>query len=250
MDANKLVINPDKTHLMVLGPKKTVALKQQVSIMAGDFKVVPSDTEKLLGGHIHHSLKWNYHLCEAKSSLLKQIISRNNALKRVCQNAKFKTKLMLANGAIHSKLVYLINIWGGAPQYLLKALQVQQLVAARTVCGYQSLRWSKYKLLKKTGWLSVRQLVQYYCILQAHKTLRTGKPAVLHAALSSLYPYQTRSASQGNIRLDRNISVNSFTYRAMVSYNQVPSKVKEGSLLTVKRNLKKWIQHNTPLDYS
>ena len=32
-------------------------------------------------------------------------------------------------------LIYLITLWGGAQQYLLRALQVQQLVAARTVCG-------------------------------------------------------------------------------------------------------------------
>ena len=144
----------------------------------------------------------------------------------------------------------MINVWGGAPKYLLKALQVQQLVAARTVCGYQSLRWSKLKLLQKTRWLSVRQLVEYHCILQAHKTLITRKPALLHAALSDSYPYHTRSASHGDIRLDKNVSMNTFAYRAMVSYNKVPSKVKEGSMLTVKRNLKKWIQRNIPLDYT
>ena len=41
-----------------------------------------------------------------------------------------------------SKLSYLIILWGGAKQYLLKALQVKQLAAARTVCGVASWRWS------------------------------------------------------------------------------------------------------------
>ena len=42
-----------------------------------------------------------------------------------------------------SKLVYLITVWGGAQQYLLKVLQVQQLNAVRTVRGFFSRFWSK-----------------------------------------------------------------------------------------------------------
>jgi hypothetical protein len=45
----------------------------------------------------------------------------------------FNTRLIIANGVVMSKMVYLINLWGGAQQYLLKALQVQQLTAARAV---------------------------------------------------------------------------------------------------------------------
>ena len=50
-----------------------------------------------------------------------------------------------------SKMVFLITLWGGAQQYLLKALQVQQLTVARTVCGFNSWGWSKKKLLDKVG---------------------------------------------------------------------------------------------------
>ena len=67
---------------------------------------------------------------------------------------------MVANGAVMSKLVYLITLWGGAQKYLLKGLQLQQLTAARTVCGFFSKWWSKKKLLDRVGWLSVRQLIQ------------------------------------------------------------------------------------------
>ena len=36
MNNNKLVINPDKTHLMVLGSGKAAQGRQQVSMMAGE----------------------------------------------------------------------------------------------------------------------------------------------------------------------------------------------------------------------
>ena len=69
------------------------------------------------------------------------------------------------NGVFMSKLAYLITLWVGVQQYLLGALQVQQLAAARAVCGMNCWRWSKAKLLARTGWLSVRQLVFYHTFL-------------------------------------------------------------------------------------
>ena len=75
--------------------------------------------------------------------------SRLNGLKKVCVHANFSTRLMLANGVVMSKLVYLITLWGGAQQYLLDTLQVQQLAAARTVCSFGCWSWSRRKLLGK-----------------------------------------------------------------------------------------------------
>ena len=71
---------------------------------------------------------------------------------------------MVANGAVQTKLVYLITVWGSAQQYLLKAIQTQQLAAARTVCGFQSWAWSRRMLLKRLGWMSVRQLVEFHTV--------------------------------------------------------------------------------------
>ena len=58
MAANKLVINGDKTHLVVLGTKKSAARRQEVSIVADSNIITPSRTEKLLGGTICEDMKW------------------------------------------------------------------------------------------------------------------------------------------------------------------------------------------------
>ena len=248
MNNNKLVINPDKTHMMVMGTKKAVLPRQQVTMMAGNFSIKPTQTEKLLGGNIHQSLKWNQHIADNKSSLIRQLTSRNNGLKKISKNIKFNTRLMVANGAAQSKLVYLITVWGGAQQYLIKALQVQQSTAARTVCGFQSWGWSRRRLLKRVGWMSVRQLVYFHTVLQSHKTITIGLPRPLNAALTTDHPYKTRSATSGHIRLGETCT-NTFKYRAMISYNSVPNKVMTGSIPTVKRKLKQWVLENVPLDW-
>ena len=206
MNNNKLVINPDKTHMMVMGNKRAALLRRQVTMMAGNFTIKPTETEKLLGGVVHQSLKWNKHLTDSKESLAAQLTGRINGLKKISSSAGFSTRLMVANGAVQSKLVYLITLWGGATQYLLRVLQVQQLSAARVVCGVQSLRWSRRKLLKRVGWMSVRQLIFFHTALQAHKTLTSGVPAPLHAALTTDQHYRTRSVARGNIKLEEGTS--------------------------------------------
>ena len=109
-----MVINPDKTHLMVMGPKKIAVRRTQVSIQAGTFTITPTETETLLGGHLHQSLQWNHHVRDGKGSLMKQLTGRNNGLKKIARNATFNTRLMVANGVVMSKVMYLITVWGGA----------------------------------------------------------------------------------------------------------------------------------------
>ena len=49
MIANKLVINDDKTNLMVLGTKGNRVVREQVEIQAGRFTITPTKTARLLG---------------------------------------------------------------------------------------------------------------------------------------------------------------------------------------------------------
>ena len=247
MHANKLVINPDKTHLMVMASKKNDIKRREVSMKAGEFTIKPSQTEKLLGGQLHQSLQWNHHLRDHKQSLMKQLTSRINGLKRVCGSASFRTKLMVANGIVMSKLMYLIVVWGGAQQYLLSALQVQQLTAARAVCGFGSWGWSKKRLLDRTGWLSIRQLIFFHTVLQTYKINRTKVPKLIYKSLNTGYNYNTRRAANGMIRQEE-MPQSSFRYRAMKSFNQVPVSVRTGSPATVKRKLKLWVKSNIPID--
>ena len=158
-------------------------------------------------------------------------------------------RLMIANGEFMSKLAYLITLWGGAQQYLVKAVQVKQIAAARAVCGVASWRWSRRKLLDRVGWLSIKQLIFYHTVLQVQKTLHTQKPKPLLHALSSTYPYRTRSATSGQIWQDHSFSsLTSLKYRAMQSYISVPESVRQGSTSAVKAKLRKWIKSNIPIE--
>ena len=121
MECNKLVINADKTHLVVMGKKKLDNLRNDVSLVAGTHIILPSETEKLLGCHIHQSLKWKEHIQANDKSLIRQLTSRLNALKKLARNAPFKTRLMAANAVFISVLSYLTSLWGASEGNLLLA---------------------------------------------------------------------------------------------------------------------------------
>ena len=80
--------------------------RKDVTIKAGSFTIQPSEPEKLIGGILHQSLGWKQHIQGHRISLLSQLRSRLNGLKKVCVNVSFRTRLMITNGVIKSKLSY------------------------------------------------------------------------------------------------------------------------------------------------
>ena len=68
-------------------------------------------------------------------------------------NIKLLTKI--ATGIIYSKILYGMEIWVSAPDYLIKTLQTTLMKAARVILGPRSYRWSNTKTLQEIGWLSL-----------------------------------------------------------------------------------------------
>ena len=81
-----------------------------MSIQAGPYTIHPTESEKLLGCHLHQSMQWNLHIRDHSKSIMKQLTTRVNGLKKIARNSTFKTRLMIANGAVMSKVVYLISV--------------------------------------------------------------------------------------------------------------------------------------------
>ena len=192
-------------------------------------------------------MSWNHHVRDAEGSVLKQLITRVNGLRKLTHRASFKTKLMIANGIIISKLTYGLAMWGNCQAYLKKALQVQQLTAARAVCGYHSYYWSKTKLLSTCGWLSVNQLYWQEVFTTTHKILLSQKPVNIHGRMVARHQHHTRAAA-GVSRGFGNLIVSTSFNHAATSYNNLPGNIREAhNMKEFKRSLKDWIQKNIKL---
>ena len=254
MAANKLVINGDKTHLVVMGSKAHTAKRQDVRLQAGDHNILPSSTEKLLGGIISQDLKWKQHLLDSDQSLVCQLTSRINGLSLISSSSTFATKLMVANGIILSKLCYLIQLWGGTEAYLLKSLQVLQNRAARIVIGCSWFTPTR-TLLKKCNWLSVKQMIFYQSVILTHKIVKNGSPFYLAQKMSTTHAYRTRQATAGGIRYGelfastQSRTQDSFCYRTAGQYNSIPAEIRSITYFPkFKTKLKQWVGSNVPID--
>ena len=146
----------------------------------------------------------------------------------------------------------------GAPDYLLHALQVLQLKAARLVWGYASFYWSTEKLLTRCNWLSIKQQIFYSTSVLAHSIITRGSPYHIYTGLVHKRPqYNTRAAAEGD-QFTRyhtweaygghsSLVLGSFRCRAQRYYSSLPVAVRTGTLAAVKSKLRKYVKDNVPL---
>ena len=257
MNANKLKVNSAKTHLLVMTKssggevrgRQAAEQRAAVTLTAGGEVIEQSDSMVLLGATIHHSGTWNTMIRDGKASIQAQLRSRVNALRKICQHADLHTRKIVAAGIITSKLQYLLPLFGAAPDYLIRTLQVQQMAAARAVVGPMAFRWSNLQILNHLGWLNVRQLHAVSVLALTHRIVVTGKPVNLHRSLVSSYPYPTRSAAGGELRAwagttragDRTATtIRTFKYQAILLYNQIPAEYRSLNQDQFKSAVKKW----------
>ena len=186
--------------------------------------------------------------------MTRQLSSRINGLAMITSYADISTRLMVANGIVMSKVCYLIQLWGGCEEYLLKSLQVQLNKAARLVTRLPYYTSSR-KLMQMCGWMTVKQLVKYHTIIMVHKTIMDKKPVYISSRFSTDHSYRTRQDSSGCVRLDQtfrsrnDLPLRSFRYRGAHDYNTIPVELRRAAnMTTFKTKLKKWIKMNVPPD--
>ena len=250
MASNRLVLNSDKTHLLVMASRKKHKKNGDYGIYlnTGSEIISPQAHEKLLGCTISSDFTWNEHLVNSESSLQRQLTSRINALRKISHSASFETRKMIANGIVMSRIIYVIQVWGGTKDYLIKTLQILQNKAARFVTKLDIFT-SQKTLLLQCGWLSVQQLVEYHSLVLVFKSKLEKKPVFLQKYLSKPFNYRTRASSTGCIVLNEkttsDISKDSFLLKSTKMWNLLPPHIKQAAThQEFKWKVKAWIKLN------
>ena len=250
MAKNKLVLNSDKTHLLIMTSDKMHKKHENFGIVldTGQEVIEPVDNEKLLGAQVSNDFKFDNHIRENKTSMLNILMSRINALRKISFISTFKTRKMIAEGIIISKIIYVITVYGSCSEYLLSCLQIVQNTAARCVTR---LRWNTQVsvLLLQCGWLSVRQMVFFHTMVQVFKTRLERKPVYLYDKLSKSFSYRTRLASENGIRetetIKSDLRKKGFVHRSTQQWNNLPLNLKNlETLKKFKTELKSWTKKN------
>ena len=97
MSRNKLVLNTDKTHLLVMASRAAHRAHQNydITLNTGTEIIKPVECEKLLGAIISSDMEWNLHVKDHEKSMFRILTSRVNALSKVCKLADFKTRKLI-----------------------------------------------------------------------------------------------------------------------------------------------------------
>ena len=182
--------------------------------------------------------------------MIKILTSKLNALRKVGHYSSFKTRKMIAQGIIMSNLCYLVQLYGSSSDYLLSLLQILQNAAAHSVTR---LPWNTptSTLLLQCGWLTVRQMVDFYSLVMLHKIKMTAKPTYLYEKVSINFGYRTRLATSGGIPehtlLSTELAKNSFINRTVKLWNEMPTDLRNiGTEVKYKKMLKSWIKSKPP----
>ena len=237
-----------------------------VSINTPSGIITPTCTERLLGAEIHEDMKWREHVLDSGKSMVKTLNKRVGALKKIQKMASFKSRKMIGTGIFISKLIYLMPLWLGCEDYMVKALQVIQNKAARSIAKLSIFPPIK-TLLKTCGWMSVRQNMAYHSMFLLHKTIQNQAPEYLYKKVTAAgeFTYKTRQAAScpaefsfdvqhptdsGKLRQEpgskmKNISKQGWCWKSVGMYNTLPTDLRlEGKLKIFKKRLKKWVELN------
>ena len=209
-----------------------------------------TSSNRLLEAVVSQDLQWKEHLMYDKNSLIKQLNRRINGLSLISKRSNFQTRLSVAEGIVLSKIIYLIQVWGGTYDYLVNALQVTQNRCMRQITGF-SWYTPTGVLLRKCKWMSIRQLIAYHSILTIHKSCISGSPKYIFDKMHPASNYETRHSVKygANFKGRSWRAQSSLCYRGTVLYNRVPLEIiQTEGITTFKRKLKRWIQENIPVN--
>jgi hypothetical protein len=183
---NKLKVNDEKTTRQ----KRRFVNTNNVQIETPTAIIKPSNVERLLGAQ---NIRWVEHILDSDQSLVKSLNLRVGALSKISKLTSFKTRKTIASGIFMSKLIYLMPLWSGCEDYLVKCLQVVQNKAARTVAKRNIFKPTR-TLMKVCGLMSVRQLLAYQSLVLLPKTLVSQTAVYLYKKLTveSDFSYKTR----------------------------------------------------------
>ena len=116
---NKLKVNDDKTHLLVMSTRQKRRYVDTTStrVQTPSANITPSSTERLLGAEIHHDMRWRDHILVSDNSMVKSLNKRLGALWKIQKTASFQTRKMIGTGIFMSKIIYLMPLWANAMDY-------------------------------------------------------------------------------------------------------------------------------------
>ena len=238
-EANYLILNPDKCHFLISGPKTVV---EQMSIEVGDQVIWESLEEKLLGVTIDKKLKFDSYL----NNICKKAAAKVTALTRLAKIMPFEKKRILMNAFIESQFSYCPLVWMFCSRTMNNTIKCIHKRALRLV--YLDYVSSFEELLKKDKSVTIHQRNIQLLAIEMFKVVKGLGPEIT----KSLFHFDKDTRSERSFLRPNVNSVNngknSIRYFGPIVWDDMlPSKLKSIQTLQIfKSEIKKWDPVNCP----
>ena len=246
-NANKLLINNDKTVLLVSCTKDMRKNADNIQFYSGKYLIKQSSSIKILGYILTNDL--------SHDKYINYIISKaNNRLYTINLMGKYlsmRNKILLTTSLIISIIRYSLVIMTDINSKQIKVLNVLIHKLARSSLGYHSYKWSNIKVLEKCKWMNAPHLIIYASLCLIHKVNTEGIPK----SILNMFVYNekvnsrlTRTPSR-LVHLPRYSKLEHTTlYRGLLYYNKLGEDIKTLSIKQFKTQVKLFIKQKMPLD--
>ena len=242
MTCNFLLLNSDKTEIIVLGPPHLRSQLLNNAVVCNDFSVTNTATVRNLGVTFDQDLSFDPHIKDISRSAFFHL--RNIAKIRhfLSQNDAEK----LVHAFVTSRLDYCNSLLSGCPNKSLKTLQLIQNAAARVLTGTRK-RDHISPVLASLHWLPVNSRIEFKVLLLTYKALHGQAPSYLKELVVPYHPNRTlRSQNAGLLVVPRvsksSLGGRAFSYRAPLLWNQLPIEIRGADTLTIfKSRLKTFL---------
>ena len=242
MTCNFLLLNSDKTEVIVLGPKHLRnVLSNELTNLDG-ITLASSTTVRNLGVNFDQDMSFNSHIKQISRtaffhlrniSKIRHILSKQDAEK-------------IIHAFVTSRLDYCNSILSGCPNRSIKTLQLVQNAAARVLTKTKK-RDHISPVLASLHWLPVKSRIEFKILLLTYKALNGQAPPYINELIVPYYPTrELRSQNAGLLVVPTvfksRTGGRAFSYQAPLLWNHLPDSVRGADTLSMfKSRLKTFL---------
>ena len=238
---NKLKLNADKTHLLIVGTQERLRTLPELPRVQMDGVIIEEGQEKselLLGCTVQSNLKWHSQV----ENLLSKLKTRLTGLNKLKYLVPFNTRKTITQSIFMSIMVYCLPLFGGCNDTQIKDLQVLQNKAVQIVT-HSPPRSSRSAMFDRVEWMTVNQLIVYHTMITVFKIRQNNEPEYFALKLKN----DTRTGRIFIPYTDLVLSQNSFLTRGSSAWNGLPANIRSQQKIGIfKKQIRKWILDNIP----
>ena len=235
---NYLLLNPDKTKLMISGSRQLLSKLPDVRLSLMGKEFTPEKVVKDLGVTFDPNLTFYDHILKTVSSCMSSLAQINRVKYMFDKN----TLMIVINALVFSKLFYCSSVWSNAATTHLLKLQAVQNFAARIVSNTRKFDHVT-PVLKDLRWLPVKSQRYYRDAVLAFKCMTGQAPAYLSTPFlirAEISGRETRNPQLLNVPLFKTTTgQRTFFYRTVSLWNSLETNLKLSESLDIfKRRLR------------